>query len=119
VKGQTFPDRFIAQGAPPPLFIDVRVPKIEPIGVDTIMANLAGPRQSGQYAWRQRECQQALEPAMVELVSGLNAQFLDFNSLLHAILPAARAVGWREKEVERALRSMLLGASATDASAPD
>jgi hypothetical protein len=41
------------------------------------------------------------------MLTGARVPLLDFMSLLHAILPAATAVGWREEEVESALETIV------------
>jgi hypothetical protein len=45
--------------------------------------------------------------AMV-LLRGTEAQFIDFQCLLHAILPMAVAAGWREDDVRAALEAVVV-----------
>ena len=61
------------------------------------------PRQSRSYAFRGHDCEQAIEPAVITLLRGIDAPFVDFSCLLHAILPAAAAAGWQKDEVRAAL----------------
>ena len=64
---------------------------------------IKAPREAGEYSLRHHDCLKGMErPANVVLRDSC-APFIDFPSLLHAILPEATAAGWDEKEVEVAL----------------
>lgn len=41
------------------------------------------------------------------MIHGSNMPFIDFLSLLHAILPAATAAGWEADEVQSALEAIV------------
>jgi hypothetical protein len=65
------------------------------------------PRENGYYRLRELDCQRALEQPVMTMIHGSGAPFFDFDTLLHAILPAATAVGWEEPEVEHALETLV------------
>lgn len=68
---------------------------------------IKAPRAAGEYSLRNHDCRKAMElPANVVLRDSC-APFIDFSSLLHAILPEATAAGWDEKEVEMALEHIV------------
>ncbi|MDB5550387.1 MAG: hypothetical protein JWL86_371 [Rhizobium sp.] len=61
------------------------------------------PREAGEYSLRSHDCLKAMEHPANVILRDSCAPFVDFSSLLHAILPEATAAGWDEKEVEAAL----------------
>lgn len=65
------------------------------------------PREIGYYRLRELDCQRALEQPVMSMIQGSGAPFFDFHTLLHAILPAATAVGWEEPEVQTALEKIV------------
>jgi hypothetical protein len=71
------------------------------------LAMIRAPSHPGQYGHRLYDCQRAIEPPAMVMLTGSRAPFFDFMSLLHAILPAATAVGWREDEVPSALETIV------------
>lgn len=68
---------------------------------------IQAPTQTGYYSHRPHDCQRAIEPPAMMMLTGSRAPFFDFMSLLHAILPAATAVGWQEEEVKSALETIV------------
>jgi hypothetical protein len=68
---------------------------------------IAEPRQRGSYSLRQLDCRRAIEVPVRVMLGGSAAPFYDFESLLHAILPAAQEVGWTEDEVQSALEAIV------------
>lgn len=68
---------------------------------------IQGPSAQGDSAYRQIECQRAIEQPAMLMLTGSRAPFFDFSSLFHAILPAARAVGWQDLEVKTALEDIV------------
>jgi len=52
---------------------------------------------------RSQNCRSAIEPRTLALLGRVHAPFVDFQCLLHAILPTALAAGWHEDEVRAAL----------------
>jgi hypothetical protein len=67
---------------------------------------IRAPRYAGEYNRRNEDCQRAIEPPANMMIHGSRAPFLDFVSLFYAILPEAKAAGWREFEVRSALESI-------------
>lgn len=65
------------------------------------------PRENGYYRLRELDCRRALEQPVMSMIHGSAAPFFDFHSLLYAILPAAKAVGWEEPEVQSALETIV------------
>lgn len=70
-------------------------------------AMIQAPTRAGSYGHRPIDCQRAIEPPAMMMLTGSRAPFFDFMSLLHAILPAATAVGWQEDEVQSALETIV------------
>lgn len=68
---------------------------------------IQAPVEIGEYSQRPIDCQRAIEPPTMIMLNGSRAPFFDFMSLLHAILPSATAVGWREDEVQTALEAIV------------
>lgn len=54
-------------------------------------------------------CQAAVGPLARQLLQGIHAPFVDFESLVQAILPQAEAAGWHENVVRSALRATVAG----------
>lgn len=65
------------------------------------------PRENGYYRLREMDCQRALEQPVMTMINGSGAPFFDFDTLLHAILPAATAVGWEKPEIQHALENIV------------
>lgn len=53
------------------------------------------------------ECMRSIEPVTLKLLRDIHAPFVDFECLLHAVLPAGTAAGWSEGEVKLALRAVV------------
>ncbi|MBX9455475.1 MAG: hypothetical protein KL863_05300 [Rhizobium sp.] len=68
---------------------------------------MSAPRESGRYGLRELDCRRAVETPALDMIFGSRAPFIDFVSLLHAILPAATAVGWEEAEIQSALETIV------------
>lgn len=68
---------------------------------------MSAPRESGRYGLRELDCRRAVEPPALEMIFGSRAPFIDLVCLLHAILPAATAVGWEEAEIQSALETIV------------
>jgi hypothetical protein len=68
---------------------------------------IQAPTHIGDYSHRRTDCERAIEPPALMMLTAARVPCLDFMSLLHAILPAATAVGWREEEVEAALETIV------------
>lgn len=68
---------------------------------------IEAPTVQGDSAYRQIECRRAIEPPARLMLNGSRVPFFDFESLLHAILPAATAAGWEDDEVKLALLNIV------------
>lgn len=68
---------------------------------------IKAPKQIGNYSRRYDDCKRAIEPPAMMIVHGSRAPFIDFFSLLHAILPGAAEAGWEEEEVQSALEEFV------------
>lgn len=68
---------------------------------------ISEPRAKGQYGLRELDCRRAIERPAMLMLHGSDVPFIDFLSLLHAILPAATAAGWEEDEVQSALEHIV------------
>jgi hypothetical protein len=68
---------------------------------------IKAPRETGDYSLRSHDCLKAIERPTTVVLRDSGAPFIDFTSLLHAILPEAMAAGWDEKEVEVALEHIV------------
>ena len=65
------------------------------------------PRENGYYRLREMDCPRALEQPVMTMINGSGAPFFDFDTLLHAILPAATAVGGEKPEIQHALENIV------------
>ena len=65
---------------------------------------IRSPRRTDSEALRYRDCEAAIGPVVDTILHACRAPFFDFHSLLHAILPEAKSVGWTEDEIQSALR---------------
>jgi hypothetical protein len=70
-------------------------------------AMIKAPRATGEYSLRGHDCRKAMERPANMVLRDSGAPFVDFASLLHAILPEATAAGWDEREVEIALEQIV------------
>lgn len=64
---------------------------------------IKGPRHAGNYSLRDHDCKAALQEPVSIMLGGCHSPFVDFASLLHAILPTAKAAGWEDEEIRAAL----------------